>query len=292
MANDEQLKVKKQLFRNLAAGLAGLAVASLFVLVTAWLQDYLSDAFLKVSLFVFPTPVACGLAVGLVSPRRAIVWAPLWSSIFALMLFSLLLGSIHDVGAAFSHDRAAYMAAGVALAALAGLLGQYASARGIARWVVLAFLVSCTGMAGMEYVLVNNEMRAFTHERLPEIIAELNENYIAVSRNLDWRCERCPANFYRVTAHLSGDELEVRVKAVGATELGLNYEHKQDKLRLRTTAGARAYLKSLGFRDHILGTLVIQKGKTPYWCANLDGNTLVLSGSGDVALRPPPGFER
>jgi len=291
VANGEQFKSKKKLFRNLAAGLAGLAAASVFVLVTIWLQDYLSDAFLKISLFVFPTPVACGLAVGLVSPRRAIVWAPLWSSIFALMLFALLPGSIHNVGAAFSPDMAAYLVVGVVMAALAGLLGQYASERGIARWALLTLFVSCAGMAGAEYVLVNNEMRAFIRERRTEIIDEINENYIAVSGNLDWRCERRPTDRYHLVAHLNGDVIEVQVKAAGATELGLTYSHRGGKRNLRARAGARAYLKSIGFQDRLLETLTSRNSRSLSWCANLDGNTLVVSGNGDVALSPSRGFD-
>ena len=147
-------KANRRLIRDLIAGMAGLTAATVFVVVTVMFQDYSTLAFVKISLFVFPVPVACGLAVGLISPRQAIVWAPLWSCIFALLFFAVLVGSIHQVSAAFSPDILAHIAVGLLLAALAGLAGQYASDRGFVARVVVVFLLSCCLMGIIEYGLV------------------------------------------------------------------------------------------------------------------------------------------
>ena len=288
---DQMGKARKRLFRNLLAGMAGLTAAAVFVVVTVWLQDYSSLTFVKISLFVFPVPVACGLAVGLVSPRKAIVWAPLWSSVFALILFAVLIGSVHEVSAAFSPDRLAYVGAGAVLAALAGLLGQYASERGMAGKAVAAFLVLCGGMAFAEYSLVGRQMHVFERDRMPAVLLQLETDYIQLPKGLDWRCERSLSDGYRISAELDGTELSVLVKTDKPTDLGISYQRSVTGQIIADQQSARKYLKSIGFRDNLLNSLSRQKGASSSWCASLGCTRLTVSGSGDVVLESLPGFE-
>lgn len=270
--------------------MAGLAAAAVFAVVAVWLQDYSSLTFVKISLFVFPVPVACGLAVGMVSPRKAIVWAPLWSSVFALILFAVLNRSIHEVGAAFSPDRLAYMAAGVLLAALAGLVGQYASDRAIAGKAALAFLVLCGGMAYVEYSLVGRQMHIFERDEKPAVLLRLNADYIHLPAGLDWRCERSLSDRYRIWAYLDGAEISVVVRTDRPTDLGISYNPSGDGRTIVDRQAALDYLKSLGFRDNLLGSLSRQKGNPNSWCASLGCTRLTLT-PGDVSVESLPGFE-
>ena len=219
---DEMSKANRRLLRNLLAGMAGLAAATAFVIVTVWLQDYGSLTFVKISLFVFPVPVACGLAVGLISPRKAIVWAPLWSSIFALLFFAVLVGSIHEVGAAFSADRLAYVGAGVVLAALAGLAGQCANERGFAGKMVGAFLLACSLMGFAEYALVKRQMGVFERQEKPRIVLRVDRDYIRGAKALDWNCERRLADRYRLSAAWRDGDLSVLVRTSLPAMLGIS----------------------------------------------------------------------
>ncbi len=260
------------------------------MIVTVWFQDYSSLTFVKVSLFVFPVPVACGLAVGMVSPRKAIVWAPLWSSIPVLILFAVLGCSIHEVGAAFSPDRLAYMGAGAVLAALAGLVGQRASERGVAGKVAVAFLVLCGGMAYAEYSVVSRQMHVFERDKMPAVLTQLRTDYIDFAAGLEWRCDRCPSDRYRLSAYLDGTEISVEVKTSRLTDLGVRYQRSGVGCVIDDRQSALDYLESLGFRESLLSSLSRQKGDPNTWCASLGCSRLTLGESGDVQVEPIPGF--
>ncbi|OFX13742.1 MAG: hypothetical protein A2Z18_10700 [Armatimonadetes bacterium RBG_16_58_9] len=285
-------KANRRLIRNLVAGTAGLTAATIFVVVTVLFQDYSTLSFVKISLFVFPVPVACGLAVGLISPRKAIVWAPLWSCIFALLFFAVLLGSIHDVSAAFSPDRLAYVGAGLLLAALAGLAGQYASERSLVAKVIAIFLLSCCLMGLLEYALVVRQMGVFESEEKPRIVSSLDRDYISGASALDWQCERYPTDRYRLTATWRGGEIAVVVRSALPSMLGISYRRKGEGIKIDNTDRAKTYLKSMGFREELLSSLSRRKGASQSWCASLVGTRLTVDGNGDIFIQPIPGFER
>ena len=289
---DEMSKANRRLLRNLLAGMAGLAAATAFVVVTVWLQDYGSLTFVKISLFVFPVPVACGLAVGLISPRKAIVWAPLWSSVFALLFFAVLVGSIREASAAFSPDRLAYVGAGALLAALAGLAGQCASERGFAGKMVAAFLLACCLMGFVEYALVTRQMGVFEREEKPRIVRHVDRDYIRGAQMLDWSCERRLAGRYRLSATWRDADISVLVRTSLPAMLGITYEGRGHDVSIEDTESAREYLESIGFRANLLSSLSRQKGASESWCASLGATRLTVSGRGDIELEPIPGFER
>lgn len=287
MSTTERISTpNNRVLRNIVAGLAGLSVAGVLVLVTLELQDYSQPIFLMMSLFVFPAPVACGLAVGLLSPRKAIFWAPLWAAIFALMLFALLHGGIRDARIALSPLRLAFMLTGMVLAAGAGVVGQKASMRGNAGKIILAFLALCCTMAVLEYAVLARQMRTFEENVVPEVLLELDRNYIHIPHGLDWQVSRRPDNeSYGISAQLDRRQIVVLVSASAPRILGVDYETGGTGKIIENDDAAREYLLDLGIREPLLSSLSRQATNRAIWCAGLDGTRLTLTADGRVSLQ-------
>lgn len=274
----------RRISRDVAAGIVGLAAAAAMVLITLRLQDYCTPNFVMVALFVFPVPVACGLAVGLISPRHAIVWAPVWAIVFTMLLFTLLHGGIRDAQVALSPWRMVFMAAGAVLAAAAGLAGQYASLNGQAVQAAGIFLALCCLMGVSKYALISQQMREFERVAVPEVLLAVDRDYIRLPEGLRWRCERQPGlESYRLSTQLDGRALSVTVSARAASILGVSYE-RDGSARISSAAEARAYLERLGFREPILRSLSRQRGAADSWVASLDGTRLTLESGGRVSM--------
>lgn len=278
-------KKNQPLIRNLAAGIVGLAAAAALVLVTLRLQDYGTPAFLMVALFIFPVPVACGLAVGLVSPRRAIVWAPLWASIFTLLLFAVLPGGIHDASLALSGWRVGFTIAGVGLAALAGLAGQEASRRGLTKKTVACFVALCCLMALAEYLVIGQSMHEFERTVRPQVLWELDRDYLQVPKDALWTCTRSLRDdCYLFSARIRGARLSVLVATDAPRITGVRYRLPGSNQSIRTTDQALAYLRSLGFRPALLASLSRNRGDPRTWVASLSNTRLTLSHDGAVRV--------
>lgn len=284
-------KASRRLFRNLLAGMVGLAAAALLVLATLQMQDYSTPAFLTVSLFIFPAPVACGLVVGLISPGRAIVWALLWAFVFAILLFSVLPGGINDAGTAVSTWRLVLTAAGIILAGAAGLVGQWASFRGLAGRVVAVFAALCCAMSGAGYGMLSHQMSVFQRDIVPQVALEVDRDYIRLPSSADWFCERQPATeCYKLSTQVNGDCLCVLVSAGRPDIVGVTYRHSGDGAVVVSEQGARRYLADHGMRQALTSTLAEQKGKPSSWCASRGRTRLTLSRDGDIDITSLPEF--
>lgn len=272
--------------RNLLAGAAGLSAAATLVLVTLWFQDYSQPMFLMVSLFVFPVPFACGLAVGLISPRRAILWAPLWSAIFAVLLFALLHGGIHDARVALSPWRLAFMGYGTVLAAIAGIIGQRASAKGTAVRAIVVFLALCCVAALAEYSALARQMDVFRSRVMPEVLLDVDRDYLRIPGGLDWEVERRPGEeSYILSTLIDNTPLLIRVSASAPRVLGITYERRPRGISIRDTGSARRYLTKAGVREPLLRSLSEQAGGRRVWTASLEGTRLTLTSDGAMRMQ-------
>ena len=283
---DKSVRANVLFTRNLLAGAAGLATAAVLVLAVLRLQYYVTTSYLVFSLFIFPVPVACGLAVGLVSPRRAVVWAPLWASIFALLLFALLAGGVEDAGAAMSPWRIAYVAAGVALAAFAGLVGQEASRRRHGSRVVVVFLFLCAVLVYVGNASLERKMREFGRDSAPVVHRIVNRDYIAVPDDAVWTCERRPeSGYYSLSTTVLGETLVVLTSTDAPRIVGLYLDIEVCSECIETVEEARTYLRGLGFQHKLLKSLAKQRGAKCSWCASLNGTRLILNRNGSVRVR-------
>jgi len=288
---DKASKNHKWLTRDISAGLVGLCAAAVFVLATLWMQEYTSTTFLTVSLFLFPVPVACGLAVGLVSPQGAIFWAPVWASISTLLLFALMSGGIQDAGIVLSPWRMLYVIAGAVLAGVAGVIGRHASRTGHSWRAVLTFVVLCGIMAGVEREVVRLQLARFERYLVPQIMAQLDRDYLRLPRDLSWTSRWKPSlDSYEVSTEIRGAKLRVLCAAQAPQIHAVSYVFPQNHTRLSSDQAAKAYLRRIGVRGPLLAGLYKPKG-ADQWRSGLGGTLLVLSPDGALKLKPLPQYE-
>jgi len=279
-------KTSRRLFRNLTAGLSGFIVALAVLLLTLRVQDYVPAGFVKLLLFVFPIPVACGLAVGLVSPRRAIAWAPLWSGIFAILVIALLSGALHETVSAASPARIAWMLAGALLAAMAGLFGQWAAQHSYVGKSILALSLACCLLGGVGCLLFGNQKQIYERDAVPQVLLEVDRNYIALPRGMDWDCRReLASESYVLTSRLDGKLIRVFAAPDAPAVRHIEYEQTGRGVDLSVKKTALEYLKKLGVRDAV----TVGLGKMPeYWQGALGGTRLTVWRNGRMRLDALP----
>lgn len=276
-------KASRMLFRNLILGLSGFAVSLALSLLTLRVQDYLQPGLVNALIFLFPLPIACGLAVGLVSPHKAIIWAPLWSGIFTLLLIALLSSELHNAGAALSPARIAFTFAGIALSALAGLLGQWAVTRGYVGKLILALIVSCCLLGGICYWLLEHQMQVYERVVVPQALLEVDRDYIATQIGAKWTCERqIDTGSYLLSSRLYKWPVRVLVAADGPMLRYVEYENPGGHAHLLTKGSARAYLKRLGVRDACLVGLTPVTGSSERWQSILKNTRLTVWRDGRI----------
>lgn len=282
-------KASRRLLRNLIAGLCGFVVAFVLLMAGLRVQDYVPAWFVKVLLFAAPLPLACGLAVGLVSPRKAIAWAPLWSGIFALMLLAWLSGGVHEVGMALSPARVACVFAGALLSAGAGLLGQWAAHRGHVMLSILGLALICCLMCGLGYLLYLNQMQVYERDAKPQVIMEADRDLIALPATMEWKCERrFDDESYTLTSTLNGRAIVLVAPAAAPSLSHVDYCIPVAHENLRTQAAVRAYLKKWGVRDGFLVGLAELKDSPGCWRSVLRGARLTAWRDGRVEIDALP----
>ena len=283
-------KASRALLRNLAAGIFGFVVALILVAVTLLDQDFLPAWYVRLVLFAVPLPVAGGLAVGLISPRKAIAWAPLWSAILAIMLLAGLSGMIHGVGSALSPIGIACTFLGAAISACCGLLGQWAVQKRYVGKSVLALVIITLLLGGVGCLLFRNGAQAFQRSNIQQLALEIDRDYISLSVNTGWTCRaRVSEGCYEVTCRRAGRPFGFYALADGSDVDHINYEVQAGGVALKDTEAARAYLRKLGIREPILEGLSRVKGISG-WQSVLKGTRLILSKNGHMSMGaiPPP----
>lgn len=269
-------------------GLWGFVAALALLLLTARIQTFLPGWWIRAILCVFPVPVACGLAVGLVSPRKAIAWAPLWSGVFGLLLIALLSVIVRDpIGN--SGQRIAWMLAGTLMAAGAGLVGQFAAARSCAGKSVIVLVAACCLLSGSGDLLLQSQLRAYERDMLPRILLELDEDYIALPRGMQWECRRdLPSGNYALSSTLNGKQLRVLAMPGAAVIDHVEYDRPGRGIEADTRTAMARYLKAAGVRDEFL--IGLTRNKNGRWESVLRGTQLTLHQDGHLRMDATTGL--
>lgn len=271
--------------RNLISGLIGLGSAIAFTVFAIHNRDSIDLRLLAFSVYIFPLPVAIGLGVGLVAPRKAILWAPLWSCILTVLADSIISGTIVSDSMDHSSKQILFMAAGVVLAGLAATAGEFFNKRNYAWQSTVLVVIVCIGMTFAVRWSAFECERAFEQTHLPVIIRTLNRDYIEAPVNLDWHFKRnSRMGIYSLHSSLGGHPLTVLASIKDYKILGLEYEVEGTGCNIKDTDEAKSYLTSLGFRKKLLSSLAMQSGARMLWCASLEGTSLTLMSTGDVKL--------
>ncbi|MEN6357837.1 MAG: hypothetical protein ABFD83_12230 [Armatimonadota bacterium] len=282
---DKAAGINRPFRRNLLSGLFGLAAACAFVAIVLSCRDSLNPLLLVLTIYVFPLPGAIGIATGLVAPRKAIVWAPFWSCIITALAMALLSGQISDIGVELSTWKIAFMALGIILAGLGGLVGEQASKRRFVVQTAVLMALICLVMAlGIRWSSAQHEL--FSEKTgLPQIVAILNRDYIEAPLNLSWTFQHdIKMDEYVLKTRLHGKMLRVMASTKETKILGVVYELDGSGQNIKDCDEARAYLKQCGFRDKLLASLSKQNGARDLWYASLENTRLTLSNTGDVKL--------
>jgi hypothetical protein len=278
-------KTGRRVARNVVAGLCGLAGALALALSALRAGGFLPEWFAVVVIYLLPLPVACGLAVGFVSPKRVIAWAPLWSGILAVLMSSILCGARAFAEIPWS-IVIGLTAVGAIVAALSGYGGQRAAKRGYVARSVLAVIVVCCAMGGAGYMLLQSQERSFAVEGKPQILLELDRDYFALPRGMNWSCDRQIATgSYVLTSQLNGQPMRVYALAGAAALCYVHYELPGGRAELPTKEDARRYLKTLGVRDPFISGLATGRG---YWRSVLRGTRLTIWPTGRVRFDSVP----
>lgn len=278
-------KTGRRIARNVVAGLCGFTAALALALLTLRAGGFLPAWFAVVVVYLLPVPVACGLAVGFVSPKRVIAWAPLWSCIFAVLMSAMLCGA-HPFAEISWSIVIGLTAVGALVAALSGYAGQHAAERGYVARFVLALIVACCVMGGAGYMLLQSQERSFVLDGKPQVLLELNRDYLALPRGMDWSCRReIATGSYVLTSQLNGQPMRAYAHA-GATALRyVDYELPGGRAELPTKEDARRYLKAMGVRDPFMFGLATGQG---YWRSVLRGTRLTIWPNGRVRFDSVP----
>ncbi|MCE5324091.1 hypothetical protein LLG46_12365 [bacterium] len=282
---DKAAGINKPFRRNLLSGLFGLAAASAFVAMVLSRQDSLDPMLLMLSIYVFPIPVAIGIAAGLVAPRKAIVWSPFWACIITALAMALFSGLVSSNGIGFPAWRIAFIVLGLVLAGLGGFVGEIANKRMFVMQTAALIVLACLAMTLLVCWSAARRVLLFEKEGLPRVVAVLNRDYIETPANQAWRFRRDPEmDEYILRTRLHGKSLKVVTSTKETRILGVEYELDGGGQNIKNWDEAKKYLMQRGFREKLLTSLAKQNGARDLWCASLEGTRLTLSTTGDVKL--------
>jgi hypothetical protein len=278
-------KTGRRIARNVVAGVCGFAAALALALLTMRVGGFLPAWFTLTVVYLLPLPVACGLAVGFVSPKRVIAWAPLWSCILAVLMSSVLCGA-----RAFSELPWSAMigvtALGAIVAALSGYVGQHAAGRGYVAKSVLALIIICGLTGGAAFMLMQNHERHFLLTGERQVLLELDRDYLALPKGMEWSCERQIATeSYVLTSQLNKQPMRVYTHSDTAALRYVDYALPGGRAELPTKEDARRYLKAFGVRDPFISGLATGDG---YWRSVLRDTRLTVWPTGRVRFDSVP----
>jgi|GEM_PF-1482750 len=278
-------KTGRRIARNVAAGLCGFAAALALALLTVRAGGFVPVWFSVLVIYGLPLPVACGLAVGFVSPKKLIAWAPLWSCIFAVLISSMFCGAQQFADVPWSLILV-FVVAGALLAALAGYAGQQAAHKGYVAKSVVGVVVVCCAAGAVGYGLMQSQERAFLRVGRPQILLELDRDFLALPRGMGWSCGRdFEAGSYVLTSRLNGQPMRVYAHADATALRYVDYSLPGGRADLRGKQDALRYLKSLGIRDPFVSGLSTGNG---CWRSVLRDTQLTVWPNGRVRLDSVP----
>ncbi|MGI6295748.1 MAG: hypothetical protein ACOX3G_06630 [Armatimonadota bacterium] len=270
--------IKKRLKRNLTAGLLGILAAHVLLLVTLRYQAFLPAYVAKTALCIFPTPIAFGLAIGMISPRRAIAWAPLWSGVFSLLLIAIISTALSR---AFINpsERIAWMVAGGVIGLGAGILGQLLAARAFVGRSILAFIALCCLAVIGGAVMLNGQLTSYQQASMGHVLDDVDREYIALSPGMAWQCKRdVGRGVYVLSSTLNGSPIHVYAVPDPAVVDHIEYDHQMDCKPGNDQVAVHNCLMRAGVREELLlGLTQEESGK---WIAVIRTTQLTLGPDG------------
>jgi len=278
-------KTGRRIARSVVAGICGFAAALALALLTLRAGVFVPIWFTVAVVYLLPLPVACGLAVGFVSPKKVIAWAPLWSCILAVLISAVVCGA-RAFSALSLSTMIAVTAAGAVVAAASGYAGQLAAERGHVGKTVLALLVICAVMSGVGYALMQKQQRDFLASGKAQVLLELDRDYFALPKGMQWSCRRQIATgSYVLTSRLNQRLMRVYTHPDATALRYVAYDLPGGRTHLPTKEDARRYLKAMGVRDPFLAGLANGNG---YWRSVLRDTRLTVWPDGRVRFDSVP----
>lgn len=293
LTNAEQASEKHPLAAgDLVAALIVVALGALTFGLVLKVQQFGGSLYAGASAFVFPVPVACGLACGFVAPRRSVVWGVLWACILSGIIFTVLSSSINGLLPVRSPWRVPVGLVGMTIAVLSAVGGKRAVDRGHLRKVTLVLFLLCglTVVAG--YLVARSESTTYSRHVLPMVIVELDASYMDVPLGAVWRCRvRRDLGCYELESAIDDQRIVVFADREAPLILGIDFLRKGPRPEKWDCAAAQAYLSELGFRAPIVKSVLQRRGERGPWFGGIDFTRIVLTRNGTVTLRPYPPFE-
>lgn len=280
-------KKDRPLYKSIITALLGIIPAAALILATLNNQSYLRPILLVSAIFIFPVSVLCGLVSGLFSPRKTIVWAPVWACIASPLLMAGLSGAIHDTSITHSAWRFAWILGGIIVAGLSALVVEIAVQRGRSAHILGIFILGCLTLSAVELQQINQTNINFEREIVPQIISEVNTNYMAVPKSNEWHCIRKPAiDSYELSNTVNDGKFVVIVSATDKVIAGISYHYIGSNASIKTDKSAKQYLKRFGFKNELLKSLSMQDKYL--WTASLERISLTLSHNGEIRITTLP----
>lgn len=278
-------KTGRVLARSLVAGLCGLAAALALALLTLRAGGFVPVWFSAVVIYITPLPVACGFAVGFVSPKKMIAWAPLWSCILVVLIYAVV-GGARAFSALSWPTIIGLTALGALAAALSGYAGQHVAERGYVGKSVLILILVCGLMGGVGYMLMQSQQRHFLANGKAQVLLELDRDYFALPKGMRWSCHReIATGSYVLTSWLNQRPMRVYTHTDATALRYVAYDLPGGRAKLPTKEDARRYLKALGVRDPFLAGLATGNG---YWRSVLRDTRLTIWPDGRVRFDSVP----
>ena len=278
--------------RNLAAAFVGVAVAALATVCATGLQPFAGPGYAALTVLVFPLPVAIGLAAGLVSPRRGMLWAPVWAGILAAIAILLVVGSVEAARLLQPAWRLGLGVLGVTLPGAVALAGEVFAQRGWARRATVVLVLAGGLVVALGHVLVSYKGRVYERSVVPQIVLEVDTSYLAIPKGVVWQCGRSATlGCYEASAVVRGHKLLALAACDGGKVLGIRYEVEGGGGPIHSLRAAQSYLAELGFRRTLLTNLSRRRGAPASWCAGVGLTRLTVGADGGVCLEPFPAFD-
>jgi hypothetical protein len=243
-------------------------------------------------LFAFPVPVACGLAAGFVSPRKAILWAPVYAAIVTVIAVLLLVGSVESARALPVLARVILGVGAILISGASAIAGEKVAERGWSGKAAVGLTLGCAALVLVSHLVTAHRGRAYERSVLPQILLDIDANYVALPKDTTWQCGRTRSlGCYRICGNVGGHRMVVYAATDAPSVLGIRYRVMGQGAPIRDASSALTYLRGLGFRGKLLGSLSERRGRRGSWCSGLEFTRLTLDTDGTVLLEPFPPFD-
>ena len=277
---------------NVGAAVVAAAAAAAGTAGTLRLEPFAGPGLAAFVVFVFPVPAACGLAVGLISPRRAILRAPAYAAIATVIAVLVLVGGTENARVLPIPSRVILGVAAMLISGAAAIAGERVAERRWAGKAAVGLAVGCAGLVLVGHLVTAHRGRAYERSVLPHVLLRIDSDYLALAKDATWQCERdFSLGCYCLRGTVGGRRMVVYAAADAPGVLGVRYRVRGGGAFIKGAAGASGYLRSLGFREKLLGSLSEHRGAPGSWCAGLELTRLTLEADGTVRLEPFPPFD-